>query len=184
MIVRENPDRKKIDCDNNHDFEFIDLPRKRTWRVNKATLLREALKEIKDASFIVYDEEVLDEALERLNELKLLFKNSVPTKSNIRLEQQEVRCHEHEPKPKRPRNLTLRKKKDKFSGRHGETAERFKAARTIKTTVSRDAPVEKVQEMGEMLDLQEESELKQNEIETKHSINISLNLYQMMRQNL
>ena len=142
------------------------------------------MKEIKDASFIVYDEEVLDEALERLNELKLLFKNSVPTKSNIPLEQQEVRCHEHEPKPKRPRNLTLRKKKDKFSGRHGETAERFKAARTIKTTVSRDAPVEKVQEMGEMLDLQEESELKQNEIETKHSINISLNLYQMMRQNL
>ena len=39
-------------------------------------------------------------------------------------------------------------KKDKFSGRHGETAERFKAEETIKTLMSRDAPVEKVQEMG------------------------------------
>ena len=115
------------------------------------------MKEFKNASFLVDNGEGLDEALKRLNGLKLLFKKSVPTESNILLEQQEVRCHEHEPKPKRPRNLTLRKKKDKSSGRHGETAERFKAARKIKTTASRDAPVEKVQEMGELLDLQEES---------------------------
>ena len=154
-IVNTNSYEKN--CDNNRDFEFIDLPRKRKWRVNKATLLREALKEIKDASFLVDDEEVLDEALERLNELKLLFKKLIPTESNIPLEQQEVRYHEHEPKPKRPRDLTLRRKKDKFSGRHGETAERFKAARTIETASSRDVPDEKVQEMGEMLDLQEES---------------------------
>ena len=95
----------------------MDLPTRRKWRVNKATLLRETLKETKDASFLVDDEEVLDEALERLNELKLLFKKLVPTKSNIPLEQQEVRCHEHEAKPRRPRNLTLRKKKSKFQGR-------------------------------------------------------------------
>lgn len=49
-----------------------------------------------------------------------------------------------------------RKKKGKFSGRHVETTERFKAARAIKTTASRDAPVEKAQEIREMLDLQEE----------------------------
>ena len=74
-------------CDNNHDFEFIDLPRKCKWRVNKATPLRETLKEIKDASFLIDDKEVLDEALERLNELKLLFKKSIPTDSNIPMEQ-------------------------------------------------------------------------------------------------
>ena len=144
-------------CDNNHSFEFIGLPTRRKCRVNKATLLRETLKETKDASFLVDDEEVLDEALERLNELKLLFKKLVPTKSNIPLEQQEVRCHEHEAKPRRPRNLTLRKKKSKFGGSHGETAQRFKTARRIETRASRDAPVEKVQEMGKMLDLEEES---------------------------
>ena len=63
----------------------------------------------------------------------------IPTEPNFPLEQQEVRCHEHEPSPKRPWNLTLTKKKDKFSGRHRETAERFKAATAIKTTSSRDA---------------------------------------------
>ena len=53
-------------------------------------LLRETLKEIKDVSFLVDDDEVLDEALERLNVLKLLLKKSIPTESNILLEQQEV----------------------------------------------------------------------------------------------
>ena len=37
-------------------------------------LLRENLKEIKDVSFLVDDDDVLDEALERLNVLKLLLK--------------------------------------------------------------------------------------------------------------
>ena len=35
-------------CDNNRVFEFIDLSRKRKWRVNRARLLRETLEEIKD----------------------------------------------------------------------------------------------------------------------------------------
>ena len=48
-------------CDTNHDFEFIDSLRKRKWRFNKATLLRETLKKIKDASFLADDEEALDE---------------------------------------------------------------------------------------------------------------------------
>lgn len=69
------------------------------------------------------------------------------------MEQQEFRYHEHEPKPKRTEDLALRKKKDKFSCRHSEAAERFKALKTIKTTASRNVPVQKVQEMGEMLDL-------------------------------
>ena len=136
-------EKQANNCYNNHDLEFIDLPRKHKWRENKATLLRETLKEIIDVLFLVDDEGVLDKALERLNELKLLFKKSIPTESNIPLEQQEVRCQEHEPKPKRLRDLTLRKKKDKFSGRHTEAIERFKTARTIKTTASSDAPVEK-----------------------------------------
>ena len=72
---------------------------------------------------------MLHEALERLNELKLLFKKSIPSESNIPLEQQEVKCHEYEPKLKRPRDLTLRKKKDKFNAKHGETSERFKVAK-------------------------------------------------------
>ena len=56
-----------------------------------------------------------------------------------------------------PRDLTLKKKKGKFIHRHGETAQGFKVERTIKTTASYGAPVEKVQETAEMWDLQEES---------------------------
>ena len=41
-------EEERNNCDNNHDFEFIDLPRKYKWSVNKATLLRETLKEVKD----------------------------------------------------------------------------------------------------------------------------------------
>ena len=82
--------KKKQTTGNNHNSEFIHLPRKRKWRVNKVTLLRETLKEIKDGSFLVDDEQMLDKALERLHELKLLFKKSIHIESNIQLKEQEV----------------------------------------------------------------------------------------------
>ena len=75
----------------------------------------------------------------------------------IPLEQQEARYHEHEPKSKRLWDLTLWKKKGKFSGKHGETAERFMAAKTIKANTLHYAPIEKAQEKGKMLDLQDKS---------------------------
>lgn len=62
-----------------------------------------------------------------LIELMLLFKRPISTESSILQEHQEVRYHEHEPKSRSLRDLTFRKKKDELSGRHGETAERFKA---------------------------------------------------------
>ena len=89
---------------NEDDFTYIELPCKHKWRAKKAT----HLKEIQNESFLVDGDEVLDEA--------------IPTESNISLEQQEVK---NEPKPKKLLNLSLRKRKDKFSGRHGERAERF-----------------------------------------------------------
>ena len=58
---------------------WLRTTRKYKWRINEAPLLRETLKEIKDASFPIDDEEVLDKGLERLNELKLLFKKTIPT---------------------------------------------------------------------------------------------------------
>ena len=132
------------------DFTYIELPCKRKWRANKATLLREHLKEIQNASFLVDDDEVLDEALQKLTELKQLLKKSIP---NIPLEQQEIK---NEPKPKKCLNLSLRKKKDKFSGRHGEKAERFKTAKNIKIAATPNASVEKVEEVWEMLHLPKE----------------------------
>ena len=96
--------------------------------------------------------EVLDEALQKLTKLKQLLK-SIPTESNIPLEQQETK---NELKPKKLLNLSLRKIKDKFSGRHGEKAERFKAAKNIKIGATPNASVEKVEEMWEMLDLPKE----------------------------
>ena len=66
------------------------------------------------------------------------------------MEQQEIK---NKPKPKKCLNLPLRKKKDKFSGRHGEKAERFKTAKNIKIVATPNASIEKVKEMWEMLDL-------------------------------
>ena len=154
------------------DFTYIELPCKRKWRANKATLLREHLKEIQNASFLVDDDEVLDEALQKLTELKQLLKKSIPTESNIPLEQQEIK---NEPKPKKCLNLSLRKKKDKFSGRHGEKAERFKTAKNIKIAATPNASVEKVEEM---LDLPKEqivfsdTETDENKALEQHSVKV------------
>ena len=60
------------------------------------------------------------------------------------------------PKPKKCLNLSLRKKKDKLSGRHGEKAERFKTAKNIKIAATPNASVEKVEEVWEMLHLPKE----------------------------
>ena len=40
------------------DFTYNELPCKHKWRAKKATLLREHLKEIQNASFLVDDDEV------------------------------------------------------------------------------------------------------------------------------
>ena len=93
-------------------------------------LLRETLKEIKDVSFLVDDDEVLDEALERLNVLKLLLKKIDSYRVKYSVGTAGSQCYEHKPKPKRPWDLTIRGK-SKSSGKHGETTKRFKAARTI-----------------------------------------------------
>lgn len=70
-------------CDNNLHFEFIDLrengvkvkPRK--WRVIKSYAFKRDFE--RNSSFLRDDEEELDEGLERLNKLKLLFKKMIPT---------------------------------------------------------------------------------------------------------
>ena len=46
------------------DFTYIELPCKLKWRANKATLLREHSKEVQNPSFLVDDNEVLDDALQ------------------------------------------------------------------------------------------------------------------------
>ena len=157
------------------DFTYIELPCKRKWGANKATLLREHLKEIQNASFLVDDDEVLDEALQKLTELKQLLKKSTPTESNIPLEQQEIK---NVPKPNKLLHLSLRKKKDQFSGRHGEKAERFKAAKNIKIAASPNASVEKVEEMWEFLDLPKEqivfsdTETDENKVLEQHPVKV------------
>ena len=111
----------------------------------------------------------------RIKELKKLLKKSIPTESNIPLEQQEIK---NEPKRKKCLNLSLRKKKDKFSGRHGEKAERFKTAKYIEIAATPNASAEKVEEMWEMLDLPKEStvisdtETDENKALEQHSDNV------------
>ena len=153
------------------DSTYIELPCKRKWRANKATLLKEHLKEIQNSFFLVDYDEVLDEGFQKLTE----FLKSIPTESNIPLEQQEIK---NEPKPKKLLNLSLREKKDKFSGRHGEKAERFKAAKNIKIAASPNASVEKVEEMWEFLDLPKEqivfsdTETDENKVLEQHPVKV------------
>ena len=52
------------------DFTYNELPCKRKWGANKATLLWEHLNEIQNASFLVDDDEVLDKAFKKLIEVK------------------------------------------------------------------------------------------------------------------
>ena len=52
------------------DFTYNELPCKRKWGANKATLLREHLNEMQNASFLVDDDEVLDKAFKKLIEVK------------------------------------------------------------------------------------------------------------------
>ena len=173
----EAPFRMEVDKEvlsnvkDEDDFTYLDLLCKRKWRANKATFLKEHLKETKNASFLVDDDEVLDEGLQKLTELKQLLK-SIPTESNILLKQQKIK---NEPKPKKLLNFSLTKKKHKFSGRHGEKAERFKAEKNIKIAATPNASVEKVEEM---LDLPKEqivfsdTETDENKALEQHSVKV------------
>ena len=114
--------------------------------------MKEHLKEIQNASFLV-DFIWLD----------------------IPLKQQEIK---NEPKPVKLLNLSLRKKKDKFSGRPGEKAERFKAAKNIKIAAASNVSVEKVEEMWELLDLPKEqilfsdTETDENKVLEQHPFKV------------
>ena len=117
----------------------------------------------------------IDEALHKLTELKQLLKKSTPIQSNIPLEQQEIK---NVPKPNKLLHLSLRKKKDQFSGRHGEKAERFKAAKNMKIAASPNAFVEKVDKIWEKLNLPKEpivisdTETDENKVLEQHPVKI------------
>ena len=91
------------------------------------------------------------------------------------MEQQEVK---NEPKPKKLLNLSLMKKEDKFSGRHGERAERFQTAKNIKIAAIPNASVENVEEM---LDLPKEpivisdTEADENKFLEQHPVKVLAN---------
>ena len=96
------------------------------------------------------------------------------------MEQKEIK---NESKPKKCLNLSLRKKKDKFSGRHGEKAERFMTAKNIKIAATPNASFEKVEEMWEMLDLPKKPIVITETLKpmkTKPLNNILLRFFQMM----
>ena len=75
-------------------------------------------------------------------------------------------------------NLSLRKKKDKFSGRHDEKAERCKGAKNIKIAATLNVSVQKVEETWEMLDLPEEpivisdTETDENKAPEQHHVKV------------
>ena len=79
----EVPPREKNICAD--DFDFQELPQKEKWKSTTSTLFMEYLKDIKDMSYIVENEEVLAEALSLLTEVKSILNAAVPTESGIAL---------------------------------------------------------------------------------------------------
>ena len=105
---------------NDGDFDFQELPQKKKWKATTSTLFREYLKDIKDMSYIVENEEVLTEALSLLTDIKSLLNAAVPTESGIALENTSDVRGKRRKVPFKNFQIPLRKKRDGLAGRHGE----------------------------------------------------------------
>lgn len=56
---------------------------KRKWSATHATLFREKLKLLKDASFLVEDDTTLSEATELLQQIEEIFQKAIPKETGI-----------------------------------------------------------------------------------------------------
>ena len=93
------------------------LPSRARRTTTTAAIFREYFKEVKDLSYLVENEDTLTKALGYLTNIRRLLQGAAPKESGISFE---------------PFALSLRKKKDRNIGRHGESARLSKKNRNVK----------------------------------------------------
>ena len=149
------------------------LPSQARRKATTATIFREYLKEVKDSSYLVENEDTLNEALVYLTNLRRLLQDAAPKESGISLEPTKAGSKR---KSFSSFALSLRKNKDRNIGRHGEATQLSKKYRNVKvdlTKITRPNPIEteiailedplpekKQQEVFELLSEEEKEELQ------------------------
>ena len=96
------------------------LPSQARRKTTTAAIFREYLKEVRDLSYLVENEDTLCEALRYLTNIRRLLQGATPKESGISLEPTKVGSKR---KSFSSFALPLRKKKDRNIGRHGEAAQ-------------------------------------------------------------
>ena len=112
-----------------------EIPRPKRWNTNTSTYLRELLKEIQDSSYLVLDQQIVEECCFKLKEIRNRLNESTPREDNLPLEpsqQATTRKKRHKNPRFRPYALRVEKKKNRFTKRHGEFAAKMKMASEIK----------------------------------------------------
>ena len=107
------------------------LPSQARRKTTSATIFREYLKEVKDLSYLVENEneDTLNEVLGYLANLRILLLGAAPKESGISLVPTKATSKR---KSFSSFALPLRKKKDRNIGRHGEAAQLSKKYRNVK----------------------------------------------------
>ena len=112
------------------------LPSQTRRKKTSAAIFRKYLKEVKDLSYLIENEDTLNEALDYLTNIRRLLEDAVPkdtTKAGYKRKSFSSFA------------LPLRKKKDRNIGRHGETAQLSKKYRNVKVDlpkITRPNPIE------------------------------------------
>ena len=118
------------------------LPSQARRKTTTAAIFREYLKEVKDLSYLVKNEDTLNEVLGYLANIKILLQGAAPKESGISL----VPTKAGSKRKSFPSfALPLRKKKDRNIGRHGEAAQLSKKYRNVKVDlpeITRANPIE------------------------------------------
>ena len=118
------------------------LPSQARRKTASATTFREYLKEVKDLSYLVENEDTLNEALGYLTNIRRLLQRAAPKESRISFEPIKSGSKR---KSFTSFTLPLRKRKDRNIGRHGEAAQLSKKYRNVKVDlpkITRPNPIE------------------------------------------
>ena len=111
---------KPNEMNKNAAINLQPLPSQARRKTTTAAIFREYLKEVKDLSYLVKNEDILNEALGYLTNIRRLLQGSPPKESSISLEPTKAGSKR---KSFSSFALPLRKKKDGNIGRHGEAAQ-------------------------------------------------------------
>ncbi|XP_065657444.1 uncharacterized protein LOC136082351 [Hydra vulgaris] len=83
IITEKETEHKEI---NSNDKKLEALPKQKTWFNTKAAAFRDLAKQLINDSFIIENEEVLENGIDILKTIKNLFDNSIPNEQGVHLQ--------------------------------------------------------------------------------------------------